>query len=1567
MAVTRDSTSGVYVPASADECDELFAGLGIPTPTSGYGFQETSGNPKDFIGTKHLTATGTLAHGSVVSGWSRKSIRTTAGVAGTMANAAYANVNANSHTVLLIAATSTVATTRTLFRLGDTFDDDACLELTSTPRLQVGEGDGTRSIGTTNPTGAPRYFFLRVDDAGNQVDGFLDATKIVGGTQACNGTNLTFGGDNAQTWFPNTTDYMYALAWSSALTDQQIAMVVDRLNNGPPSTIRTKTVYYPFTTLVGTLATDTTLAASARHEFAQITLTIPETAFRGFASVRAIVTYRDAFTAATDITGWRMGIKLGAVAFADTDRSFTQANTGNGMWDLVGLDVTEYFNTNFGTGQTQTCQLAFAASTSAVGSLVGVGGLLAVTYEFEDEVSDIVKTGGVSGNYDAQAYSTETWAGGVSVEWTALTASGDAYAIGLSLDNPNADYTGIDRALVLDSGTLFQSENGSLTNLGAYANGDKFCVHREASNVVRYYKNGALIATGANLTGSVLVDSSFRFSSDRASDVIVRSNSLPQRVTWNTVNTTIEQFRAKSIPIPIQSLKTQLTTAHQEIGVDGTDSPAPANQIPALDTYLEESDKSYLAAWVDIEMKVGTSGTNDATPFVQIDATAESTGPLWEGAIPAATNMLWRYTYATGTHATNAAHAFKMRSDVNSRISFCCSILWLTYRYNKKTTTRVTNFIECPLLDPNESDAGGHYGASPTGNEPAAAVRKVADLTITEPGTITLKQSGVLVPMNVRSSAANIKIGCGDQAVREYTPLNSIGFAPFFQRGDHSGGWAIARGRNRLTVTWYSMTERRSTLSGVAWVVYSSDIPTAGGEACSRVTEFVNREFNDGTLNATVVLAASGVGQRTPYVGSTYYLHSVSGVFAARAGQNNTFTQLLYVGSNSDEMDGDNFLPIGPSPNMVTPLPGSELNTERSLLPLTPYFNRSSLHTGKLKINSPRRYALQNGNVTANFAYTTRVCFHNLGFTFSGIVTDRGVPVADGKVIEIFAEEQTRVPPRLRSVGAAAAGLGAITPVMPHHAKDTVALLVITTKGEEAEPTLSTTAGFARIGSFVDTTATVGVRVTLFWVRCASAANGDPTVADGGDHQHAVIVCFDGCIPTGNPWNVFTGNDTTVSGSSTSVVIPGPTTTVDQTMLVLVVGSGADRSADGWANANLVSGPWERFDALTTLGNDSSIAIATGVKRTAGGVTNTTATLSAAARQARFAIALRGLDPEKKTERITSVLTTGGTGSFSAVVPDNTRNYYASYENNNKYGRSASGTPGAGAFNIAIGGDPVTPIYSSYPNTAVEMNAAVGFGSSWTEGWLFDEEDPGANDVNPAFGGQLFQGTTDTADLDGFLAGTDRAFGFIDGGVQSLVHENATTLGVAAADDLLIAGMFKFRTTTAEGDVIRYGDGALASGIGWHLSFDGTNLNFVMRDENAVVSSCTLDLTGVLDRWMAVMVVLDRAADLLRLAVAVDTGTGTLVSISDSGANVATLVGFVDAATLTVGASPAVDSAAFECSAIYFGKGVASAGTAATNILDAVKNFYNKIIDEDDGSGGGGTVTPPRVGSPFIR
>ncbi len=139
--------------------------------------------------------------------------------------------------------------------------------------------------------------------------------------------------------------------------------------------IRTNMVEYAFT------QNEAGLAAATRYDFPAITLQVDEVNSRTFRSAIVEVTCIDNAATAASVTSVLIGCKLGAAAFSDLTVTSTITNSGEHQSLFFIQDFTSYFNTNFGAGSSQTCQVG-----------VNFGGLttqnitvrLYITYEYDD-------------------------------------------------------------------------------------------------------------------------------------------------------------------------------------------------------------------------------------------------------------------------------------------------------------------------------------------------------------------------------------------------------------------------------------------------------------------------------------------------------------------------------------------------------------------------------------------------------------------------------------------------------------------------------------------------------------------------------------------------------------------------------------------------------------------------------------------------------------------------------------------------------------------------------------------------------------------------------------------------------------------------------------------------------------------------------------------------------------------------------------------------------------------------------------------------------------------------------
>lgn len=640
------------------------------------------------------------------------------------------------------------------------------------------------------------------------------------------------------------------------------------------TTLRTNTVRYPFATSTADLATNTTLGTATRLTFTAITVTIAETASRTFLSVIARMSFRDRFTVANEITALRMGSKVAAAAYVDVDRTFTQANTGDHLFDEWTLDVTDNFNANFGAGATQTVELGLAVATTAASNIGGsITAELVITYQYDDA-----------------------------------------------------------------SGTT----------------------------------------------------------------------------------------RTKTIGIPIQSHHTTLTNVQQEIGTTGGTVNAPANQIPALDTYLPEASKAYKAIYAVSTANDASVAASDVTPFIQIDSAAEvARGLIGQALI---TTMPWRdiFDLLGAGMTTNAVHAFKMRADVTTRLVFAGAVVWVTYTYDASSTVAIINQALIPLTESNSDAPGLFFGE---GFNTTDVQTLYADLDIQEPAPIALVQSAVVVNVSSTSTSNNISIQAGGQAVRTYIPIGAAGEEPLIHRGDHSSGWSLARGRNRLAVKIANTAAagaRSAIPQGYVLITYTSGLPGNGPCAGNRVVNFFNAAYANGALPVAIDVAAAS--QRTPTLVAPYRLNGVLIEGRVRLNGGSTPPQLL-LAQNAGEWDAAGWITAEHTAQTI-----GELSSWWFMVSYTQAFNRSSFRGGAMSIETGRREVSWGNAANHIAAWSTWVSYHQCTFAVAGTVTISGSPAANGKLVAVWAVNAD-LSAEVVNIVATAGGAGGFTCQVPDNTR----------------------------------------------------------------------------------------------------------------------------------------------------------------------------------------------------------------------------------------------------------------------------------------------------------------------------------------------------------------------------------------------------------------------------------------------------------------------------------------------------------------------------------------------------
>ena len=195
----------------------------------------------------------------------------------------------------------------------------------------------------------------------------------------------------------------------------------------------------------------------------------------------------------------------------------------------------------------------------------------------------------------------------------------------------------------------------------------------------------------------------------------------------------------------------------------------------------------------------------------------------------------------------------------------------------------------------------------------------------------------------------------------------------------------------------------------------------------------------------------------------------------------------------------------------------------------------------------------------------------------------------------------------------------------PSHQANDIGLMVIETSAIGG--TLTPPSGWSAIPNtpIVDVASASGSKLHVWWKRAASSSEqAVNTGFSSSDHVLSRIFTFRGCITSGNPWDVTTTGTKIVA--STTATVPALTTTVDEALIVMIVGRPDDSASlihfGVPVNANLINIS-ESTETGTALGDGGGFVLSYGTKTTPGDTGTSTLTKIASTTDTYVTLALR--------------------------------------------------------------------------------------------------------------------------------------------------------------------------------------------------------------------------------------------------------------------------------------------------------------------------------------------------------
>lgn len=462
-----------------------------------------------------------------------------------------------------------------------------------------------------------------------------------------------------------------------------------------------------------------------------------------------------------------------------------------------------------------------------------------------------------------------------------------------------------------------------------------------------------------------------------------------------TYDDAVQTTRVKTVKIPIESPTAMLTNTLTETGT---------NQVPVLtgggSPFLPESSITVRDLWFEVSGSDGSGSTTDFGMELSLDAEAGVSQGTWEkgqnAGCPCWFFTIWRRTDMT----TTSAHAFKLRATTTSRVAPPSIVLVVTYEYDHDASGTILNSLDM-LLPAVATRLGTSDGAT-------ELFRSTLPILVQEPGTITLKQSGVSVyAHNFAWNAVNLLVRAGAQSFRTYTygtdfqTVTPEGPMAMMQRIDSGGaqgaGLTLARGENTLTLDVYtSDSSGDSTQFSVfarTIINYTSGKHELGADAHAHTTRWLLKESERTT--STIMLHTFSYSHKIPE--AHYWVNAIGSQSTPFIG--GAAPSIFHIEVKTGERDGGGWINLAAgqsydNKNVVT----WYLNDLTSLFTRHPMDPSAS----RLQLNRTRRFRAGVGFLTPSNADTSCITDFMLWITYSAMAVEmsRGVnPAVNGMTI----------------------------------------------------------------------------------------------------------------------------------------------------------------------------------------------------------------------------------------------------------------------------------------------------------------------------------------------------------------------------------------------------------------------------------------------------------------------------------------------------------------------------------------------------------------------------------------
>jgi hypothetical protein len=427
-----------------------------------------------------------------------------------------------------------------------------------------------------------------------------------------------------------------------------------------------------------------------------------------------------------------------------------------------------------------------------------------------------------------------------------------------------------------------------------------------------------------------------------------------------------------------ESSSAQIKTVYIPLDASGSAQPLVLSQtfgsVPALDTYLPESGKTYRDIFIVNQANTSNNtATTNYTASIQVGSSVIQQTALISGSLASDRWRRFVYKFPSGSFNTAAQQDFKYANNI-ARDNHAQMYMGVTYTYDETGSTSIMNSLLLPLEIPTP-------GGGPTSTDFQRASRQIW----VQEANPSFKRLAFYMFWDQQANIGGLAARIGTGSFIQYNDVASVmcGGNGLMIRNDTA---SIVRGRNLYSVDVYrtDATDLMYNLSGYFILNYTSDKHPSGSMWHNKTIRWnlANISSSAATLNRTLIDSTS---PPIPIPGNYPFINALGTnyCYVSDSTSNPAGTIIQFELTKSEGAGWSNgYIDVGTT--------DPETGLRQCYSQMRDQFTRwyGDPDTARADIKLGRRWNLVQGNAATAFHYLdTIITYHRITYNISGSIT----------------------------------------------------------------------------------------------------------------------------------------------------------------------------------------------------------------------------------------------------------------------------------------------------------------------------------------------------------------------------------------------------------------------------------------------------------------------------------------------------------------------------------------------------------------------------------------------------